>query len=53
VNDSQHAQECRRDDLALANDGDPDGDALTIVSVSPTMALPASAIPNVVFTPTE
>jgi len=37
----------------LVNDSDPDGDALTIISVSPTNAWPPSAATNVIFTPTN
>jgi len=37
----------------LANDSDPDGDALTIISVSPTNGLAAISGTNVVFTPTN
>jgi len=35
----QHVQECGRDDSALVNDNDPDGDTLTIISVRPTNGL--------------
>ena len=37
----------------LANDSDPDGDALTIVSVAPTNGLASISGTNVVFTPTN
>jgi len=37
----------------LANDGDPDGDALTIISVSPTNGIASIVGTNVVFTPTN
>ncbi|MEY4916789.1 MAG: hypothetical protein RL616_702, partial [Verrucomicrobiota bacterium] len=37
----------------LANDGDPDGDALTIISVSPTNGTASIVGTNVVFTPTN
>src|SRR5262249_12723845 len=36
---------------ALANDSDPDGDPLSIVSVSPTNGLASIAGTNVLFTP--
>ena len=37
----------------LLNDSDPDGDALTIISVSPTNGIASISGTNVVFTPTN